>query len=68
MNVLSRDQADRSPRLPSRDGLRASAPLSASPAFTAVPLRDLALSVGRGCAVLHDRMMRGVRTGRLELG
>jgi hypothetical protein len=27
----------------------------------------LALRVGRGCAELHDRMMVGVRTNRLEL-
>src|ERR1700744_6500373 len=27
----------------------------------------LALRVGRGCAELHDRMMVGVRAGRIEL-
>ncbi len=27
----------------------------------------LGAKVGRGCAVLHDRMMVGIRTGRLEL-
>jgi hypothetical protein len=44
--------------------LRATARISGTDRKT---VARLALRVGRGCAELHDRMMVGVRTGRLEL-
>jgi IS1 family transposase len=65
MNILSRDkQIDILAALTEGLGVRATARLTGVNRET---VATLALRVGHGCAELHDRMMVGVRTGRLEL-
>lgn len=65
MNILSRDkQIEIIAALTEGLGTRATARLTGVNRET---VATLALRVGRGCAELHDRIMVGVRTGRLEL-
>ncbi len=65
MNNLSRDkQIEIIAALTEGLGMRATTRLSGVDRKT---VARLALRVGRGCAALHDGMMVGVRTGRLEL-
>lgn len=65
MNVLSRDkQIEIIAALTEGLGMRATTRLTGVDRKT---VARLALRVGRGCAELHDRMMVGVHTGRLEL-
>lgn len=62
MNNLSRDkQIEIIAALTEGLGMRATTRL------TGVDRKTVARRVGRGCAALHDGMMVGVRTGRLEL-
>jgi IS1 family transposase len=65
MNVLSRDkQIEVIAALCDGLGIRATARITGVNRET---VGTLALRVGRGCAELHDRMMVGVHTSRLEL-
>jgi IS1 family transposase len=65
MNTLSRDlQIAILSALTEGMGIRATARITDTDRKT---VARLALRVGRGAAELHDRMMVGVRTGRLEL-
>jgi IS1 family transposase len=65
MNILSRDQQIQIiAALTEGLGIRATARLTGVNRET---VGTLALRVGRGCFELHDRMMVGVRTNRLEL-
>ena len=65
MNVLTRDkQIEIIAALTEGLGIRATARLTGVNRET---VGTLALRVGRGCFELHDRMMVGVRTNRLEL-
>jgi IS1 family transposase len=65
MNHLSRDkQIEAIAALAEGLGIRATARLTGVDRGT---VGALALRAGRGCAELHDRMMVGVRTNRLEL-
>ena len=65
MNNLSRDkQIEIISALCEGIGQRAVARLTGTDRKT---VARLALSVGRGCAVLHDGMMVGIRTSRIEL-
>jgi IS1 family transposase len=65
MNTLSRDQ-----QIAILSAITEGVSLRAATRLTGTDRKTvarLALRVGRGCAELHDRMMVGVRTGRLEL-
>ena len=65
MNILSRDkQIEVIAALDEGLGIRATSRLTGVDRGT---VGALALRVGRGCAEMHDRMMVGVRTVRLEL-
>jgi IS1 family transposase len=65
MNILSRDkQIEVISALTEGLGIRATARLTGVNRET---VGTLALRVGRGCFELHDRMMVGIRTNRLEL-
>lgn len=65
MNILSRDkQIEVIAALVEGVGVRAASRITGVNRRT---VASLALRVGRGCAVLHDRMMLGVRAQRLEL-
>lgn len=65
MNVLSRDkQIEVIAALCDGLGVRAVSRITGVNRGT---VASLALRVGRGCAELHDRMMVGIRTNRLEL-
>ena len=65
MNILSKDkQIEIISALCEGLGQRAVARLTDTDRKT---VARLALRVGRGCAELHDRMMVGIRTNRLEL-
>jgi IS1 family transposase len=65
VNILSRDkQIEIIAALTEGLGIRATARLTGVNRET---VGTLALRVGRGCFELHDRMMVGVRTNRLEL-
>src|SRR5882724_10730085 len=65
MNILTRDkQIEIIAALTEGLGIRATARLTGINRET---VGTLALRVGRGCAELHDRIMVGVRTNRLEL-
>lgn len=65
MNILSRDkQIEIIAALTEGVSLRATTRLSGVDRKT---VARLALRVGEGCAELHDRMMVGLRVGRLEL-
>jgi IS1 family transposase len=65
MNILSRDkQIEVIAALAEGVGIRATSRLTGVDRGT---VGSLALRVGRGCAELHDRIMVGVRTARLEL-
>jgi IS1 family transposase len=65
MHILSRDkQIEVIAALCDGLGIRATARITGVNRET---VGSLALRVGRGCAELHDRMMNGVRTSRLEL-
>src|SRR5258708_25928377 len=65
MNILSRDkQIEVSAALCEGVGVRATARLTGVGRGS---VGSLALRIGRGCAELHDRMMVGLRVGRLEL-
>src|ERR1700712_2873112 len=65
MNILSREkQIEVISALCEGVGIRTAARLSGVNRGT---VGRLALQVGMGCAELHDRMMVGVRTDRLEL-
>ncbi len=65
MNVLSREkQIEVLAALCDGLGVRAASRITGVNRGT---VADLALKVGRGCAVLHDGKMTGVRTSRLEL-
>lgn len=65
MNILSRDkQIEIIAALTEGLGLRATTRLTGVDRKTVARLQ---MKIGRGCAELHDRMMVGVRTGRLEL-
>jgi hypothetical protein len=65
MNILSRDkQIEVIAALAEGLGIRATSRLTGVDRGT---VGALALRVGRGCAEMHDRMMVGVRTARLEL-
>src|SRR3954468_15705607 len=64
MNFLSRDkQIEVIAALTEGLGIRATARVTGVNRET---VGTLALRVGRGCAVLHDRMMVGLRVGRIE--
>jgi hypothetical protein len=64
MNILSRDQQIKVvAAIAEGMGIRATARLTGVDRGT---VGSLALRVGRGCAELHDRMIVGVRTTRLE--
>lgn len=65
MNTLSRDQ-----QIAILSAITEGMSLRATARITGLDRKTvarLALRVGRGCAELHDRMMVGVRAGRLEL-
>jgi IS1 family transposase len=65
MNILSRDkQIEIIAALTEGVGVRATTRLTGVDRKT---VARLALRIGRGCAELHDRMVVGVRTGRIEL-
>src|ERR1700724_1203272 len=65
MNILSRDkEIEVVAALAEGVGIRPTSRLTGVDRGT---VGALALRVGRGCAELHDRMMVGVRTNRLEL-
>jgi IS1 family transposase len=65
MNILPRSkQIEVIAALAEGLGIRATARLTGTDRGA---VASLALRVGRGCAELHDRMMVGVRTNRLEL-
>jgi len=65
MNILSRDkQIQIIAALVDGLGIRATARVTDTDRKT---VARLALSVGHGCAELHDRMMVGLRVSRLEL-
>jgi IS1 family transposase len=65
MNILSRDkQIEVIAALCDGLGVRATARITGVNRGT---VAALALRVGRGCAELHDRMMVGIRTSRIEL-
>src|ERR1700674_6096992 len=65
MNILSRDQQIAViAALTEGIGVRAVARIAGVNRKT---VARLALTIGRGCAELHDRMMVGLRVGRIEL-
>src|ERR1043165_2023275 len=65
MNILSRDkQIEIIAALTEGLGMRATTRLTGVDRKT---IARLQLKIGRGCAEMHDRMMVGIRTGRLEL-
>ena len=65
MNILPRDkQIEVIAALCDGLGIRAASRITGVNRGT---VAALALKVGRGCAELHDRMMVGLRTSRLEL-
>jgi hypothetical protein len=66
MNVISRDQQIQIIAcLTEGQSIRATERITGIHRDTIMRLGE---RVGRGCAELHDRMMVGVRAGRLELG
>jgi hypothetical protein len=65
MNILSRDkQIEVLAALTEGLGIRATARITSADRGT---VASLALRVGRGCAELHDRIMVGLRVGRIEI-
>jgi len=65
MNTLSRDkQIEVLAALTEGLGVRATSRITGVDRGT---IASLALRVGRGCAELHDRMMVGLRVGRIEI-
>jgi IS1 family transposase len=65
MNILSRDkQIEVVAALTEGLGIRATARITGVDRGT---IGSLALRLGRGCAELHDRMMVGLRVGRIEI-
>src|SRR2546423_140639 len=65
MNILSRDkQIDIIAALTEGMSIRAVERLTGVHRDT---IMRLGARIGRGCAILHDRMFIGIRTGRLEL-
>jgi len=65
MNFLSRDQ-----QIAAISALTEGMSIRATERLTGIhrdTIMRLAARVGRGCAELHDRMMVGVRVGRVEM-